>query len=96
MGTAASITHQSDKSIDQLRNEALENMKEEWSKFYSLGYSKMKGEEWYNKVDTGDILLFKCMQVSSEFYKVMQGSHYSHGKLSSLNFNLFLKYFLYK
>mmetsp|Transcript_12278 Transcript_12278/g.12675 ORF Transcript_12278/g.12675 Transcript_12278/m.12675 type:complete len:478 (+) Transcript_12278:23-1456(+) len=78
MGIAGSVSQHSNKDINELRQEILDSMKEEWSKFYSLEYSKMKGEEWYLKVNTGDILLFKCMQVSSSFYKEYQGSHYSH------------------
>ena len=93
MGGGSSIQNTTGKDIDELRREYIESFKEEWAKFYSFKYPKMKGEEWYNKVKTGDILLFKCMEVSSAYYKEKQGSLYSHGKKFT-SINLYIHLFL--
>jgi hypothetical protein len=80
MGNGAGIHGQiSEEHYDNLRTNTLNSHEEEWEKFYQLKYPKATADEWYSKIDTGDILLFKCMQASSQYFKEIQGSHYSHG-----------------
>jgi hypothetical protein len=89
MGNAALIHGQiSEEQFDTLRSNALRSHQGEWEKFFQLNYPKVAADEWYSKVDTGDILLFKCMQASSKYFKEIQGSHYSHGLFLSISSSL--------